>query len=107
MQTKAAVLFDAADRQRPPVRESTVDLDRPYRLNPRPAGPLETLEHHCDRRERCFLASPDVVRIARTLAMHATVRDALDAAELGEAGRARMIAALEHLAATRVIVADP
>ncbi|GAB3145028.1 mycofactocin biosynthesis chaperone MftB [Amycolatopsis sp. NPDC004378] len=81
-----------------------MDLDRAYRLNP---GRPEPLGHQCERREECLLGSPHVVRVVRALAMHATVRDALDAAELGEACRARMVAALDHLAAAGVIVADP
>ncbi|WP_439380146.1 mycofactocin biosynthesis chaperone MftB [Amycolatopsis lexingtonensis] len=84
---------------------STVDLDAPYRVNPR--EPFEALAHHCERRDGCLLGAPDVVRFVRELAMHATARDALDAAELGETSRARVVAALEHLAATGVIVAVP
>ncbi|WP_329047106.1 hypothetical protein OG738_33515 [Amycolatopsis sp. NBC_01488] len=82
-----------------------MDLDAPYRLNP--LQPLGALAHRCERPERCLLDAPDVVRFVRALAMHATARDALDAAELGETSRARVVAALEHLAAAGVIVADP
>lgn len=65
-----------------PARASTVDLDAPYRLNPLVPLRLDEIAHHCERRETCLLGSPDVVRVVRTLAMHASVRDALDAAEL-------------------------
>lgn len=82
-----------------------MDLDAPYRVNPR--GPFEALAHQCERREGCLLGTPDVVRFVRDLVMHATARDALDAAELSETTRARVVAALEHLAATGVIIADP
>ncbi len=47
------------------------------------------------------------MRFVRALAMHATLGDALDAAELGGTRRARILAALEALAATGVIVAEP
>ncbi|MCR6482516.1 hypothetical protein M8542_06785 [Amycolatopsis sp. OK19-0408] len=84
---------------------STVDLDAAYRLNPRAA--LDVLSHSCEHRERCSLGTPDVVRLVRALVMHASVRDALDAADLAGTSRARVVAALEHLAATGVIVASP
>ncbi|WP_370963165.1 mycofactocin biosynthesis chaperone MftB [Amycolatopsis sp. cg9] len=82
-----------------------MDLDAPYRVNPR--EPFEVLVHRSERGEGCLLGTPDVVRFVRALAMHATVRDALDAAELAATTRARVVAALEHLAATGVIVAAP
>jgi hypothetical protein len=47
------------------------------------------------------------VRFVRALVMHASLRDALDAAELGGTRRARILAALEALADTGLIVADP
>ncbi len=81
-----------------------MDLDAAYRLNPCTA--LDILAHCCERRERCSLATPDVVRFVRALVMHASVRDALDAADLGGTSRARVVAALEHLAAAGVIVVD-
>ncbi|WP_290060075.1 hypothetical protein [Amycolatopsis solani] len=84
---------------------STVDLDAPYRVNPRVSP--EALDHRCEHREGCSLGTPDVVRIVRALAMHATARDALDSAEFSQTTRARVVAALEHLAATGVIVATP
>ncbi|MEU7784463.1 MULTISPECIES: mycofactocin biosynthesis chaperone MftB [unclassified Amycolatopsis] len=82
-----------------------MDLDAPYRVNPH--EPFEVLVHRCEHRDGCLLGTPDVVRFVRALAMHATARDAIDAAELGETTRARVVAALEHLAATGVIVAEP
>ncbi|WP_372664917.1 hypothetical protein [Amycolatopsis kentuckyensis] len=84
---------------------STVDLDAAYRLNPHIA--LDAAAHCCERRERCLLGTPDVVRFVRALVMHASVRDALDAADLGGTSRARVVAALDHLAATGVIVLVP
>jgi hypothetical protein len=82
-----------------------VDLDAAYRVNPRTG--LDGSDHRCERRERCSLGTPDVVRFVRALVMHASVRDALDAADLGGPSRARVVAALEHLAATGVIVTAP
>ena len=80
-----------------------MDLDAPYRLNP--LVPLDALVH--EHRDGCLFSTPDVVRFARALAMHATARDALDAAELAETSRARVVAALEHLAVAGIIVTDP
>jgi hypothetical protein len=81
-----------------------MDLDAPYRLNPLVS--FDSLAHGCEHRERCLVGAPDVVRIVRALAMHASARDALDAAELGETTWTRIVTALEHLAATGVIVVD-
>ncbi|WP_072479052.1 hypothetical protein [Amycolatopsis australiensis] len=78
-----------------------MDLDAPYRVNPH--EPFEALAHRC----ACLSGAPDVVRFVRDLAMHATARDALDAADLGETSRARVVAALERLAAAGIIVAEP
>ncbi|MGK3202315.1 hypothetical protein [Amycolatopsis sp. MEPSY49] len=80
-----------------------MDLDASYRMNP--LVTLDALVH--ERREGCLLDAPDVVRFARALAMHATARDALDAAELAETSRARLVSALAHLAAAGIIVTDP
>jgi putative mycofactocin binding protein MftB len=83
-----------------------VDLDPPYRLNPLVAlrpEPFGALAYHAGGRTLSFLDCPELVRFVRALAMH----DALDAAELGGTRRARILAALEALAATGVIVAEP
>ncbi|MGW5721244.1 hypothetical protein ACWEVP_34055 [Amycolatopsis sp. NPDC003865] len=80
-----------------------MDLDAPYRLNP--LASLDALVHQY--RGGCPFSTPDVLRFARALAMHATARDALDAAELAETSRARVVAALERLAAAGIIVTDP
>jgi mycofactocin biosynthesis protein MftB len=87
-----------------------MDLDRPYRLNPQVAlrpEPLGALAYHAGNRKLSFLGSPDLVEFVRRLAWHASLRDALEVAELGEARGARILAALEALAATGIIVVDP
>jgi putative mycofactocin binding protein MftB len=87
-----------------------VDLDTPYRLNPQVAlrpEPFGALAYHTGSRTLSFLDCPELVRFVRALAMHATLGDALDAAELGGTRRARILAALEALAAAGVIVVEP
>jgi putative mycofactocin binding protein MftB len=87
-----------------------MDLDVPYRLNPQVAlrpEPFGALAYHSGNRELSFLGSPDLVEFVRRLACHASRRDALEVAELGEARRARILAALEALADSGVIVVDP
>jgi putative mycofactocin binding protein MftB len=87
-----------------------MDLDVAYRLDPQVAlrpEPFGALAYHSGNRELSFLGSPDLVEFVRRLACHASLRDALEVAELGEARQARILAALETLAATGIIVADP
>jgi putative mycofactocin binding protein MftB len=87
-----------------------VDLDVAYRLNPQVAlrpEPFGALAYHFGNRKLSFLKSPDLVEFVRGLACHASLRDALDVAELGETRRASFLAALESLVATDMIVEDP
>ena len=87
-----------------------MDLDVAYRLNPQVAlrpEPFGALAYHFGNRKLSFLKSPDLVVFVRELATHASLRDALDAAELGETRRASFVAALESLVATDMIVEDP
>jgi putative mycofactocin binding protein MftB len=87
-----------------------MDLDGAYRLNPLVAlrpEPFGALAYHAGDGKLSYLACPELVRFVRALVMHASLRDALDAAELGGTRRARILAALEALADTGVIVADP
>ncbi|MFG1646356.1 mycofactocin biosynthesis chaperone MftB [Amycolatopsis sp. NPDC049252] len=87
-----------------------MDLDAAYRLNPQVAlrpDPFGALAYHFGHRRLSFLRSPDLVAFVRELATHASLRDALDAAELGETRRARFLTALETLIASDLIVVDP
>jgi putative mycofactocin binding protein MftB len=87
-----------------------MDLDAAYRLNPQVAlrpEPFGALAYHSGNRKLSFLEYPDLVAFVRELATHASLRDALDAAELGETRRAGFLKALESLVATDLIVEDP
>ncbi|WP_284748816.1 mycofactocin biosynthesis chaperone MftB [Amycolatopsis sp. RTGN1] len=87
-----------------------MDIDAAYRLNPLVAlrpEPFGALAYHTGNRKLSYLTCPELVRFVRALAMHASLRDALDAAELGGTRRARILASLEALADSGVIVVDP
>jgi putative mycofactocin binding protein MftB len=63
-------------------------LDRALALHPQVAlrpEPFGALAYHYDTRRLVFLKHPDVVRVVRALAHHATVADALAACQIAPA----------------------
>ena len=67
------------------VLDSSLDLHPQVALRHEPFG---ALAYHYDTRKLVFLKHPDVVRVVRSLADHATVADALAACEIDEAALA-------------------
>ena len=62
--------------------DRTLDLHPQVALRPEPFG---ALAYHYDTRRLVFLKHPDVVRVVRALAAHATVADALTACQIAPA----------------------
>jgi putative mycofactocin binding protein MftB len=63
-------------------------LDRAFALHSQVAlrpEPFGALAYHYGNRKLIFLKHPDIVTVVRALADHATMRDALIAAEIAEA----------------------
>jgi putative mycofactocin binding protein MftB len=63
-------------------------LDRALSLHPQVAvrpEPFGALAYHYGNRKLIFLKHPDIVRVVTSLADHATLRDALIAADIAEA----------------------
>ena len=63
-------------------------LDRALALHPQVAvrpEPFGALAYHSGNRKLIFLKHPDIVRVVTALADHATLREALIAAEIAEA----------------------
>jgi putative mycofactocin binding protein MftB len=69
-------------------------------LRPEPFG---ALAYHFGTRRLCFLKSPRLVAVVRSLAGHPDVHQALDAAGVPDGQRAAHLAALASLAAGGVI----
>lgn len=63
------------------VLDSTLRLHPQVALRPEPFG---ALAYHFDTRKLVFLKHPDVVRVVRSLADHATVSETLVACEIDE-----------------------
>lgn len=85
----------------------TLDLGKPYRLNPSVAlrpEPFGALAYHFGNRKLSFLKAPDLVDFVRDLGEHATLSQALDARELTDVRRASYLKALDSLVATDMIV---
>ncbi len=61
--------------------DSSLELHPQVALRPEPFG---ALAYHYDTRKLVFLKHPDVVRVVRSLADHATVADALTACEIDQ-----------------------
>ncbi|MER6570174.1 mycofactocin biosynthesis chaperone MftB [Streptomyces sp. NPDC001093] len=83
---------------------------RPYRCSPSVAlrpEPFGALAYHFGTRRLCFLKTPQLVAIVRSLADHPDVHAALDAAGLTVAERAAHLGALASLAAGGVIEPRP
>ena len=62
-------------------------LDRAFALHPQVAlrpEPFGALAYHYGNRKLTFLKHPDIVRVVRSLADHATLRNALIAAGIAE-----------------------
>ena len=82
------------------------DLHRAYRLNPaatlRPE-PFGALVYHFGNRRLSFLKSPELVTVVGLLGRHDSAADALDAAGVPAAQRARYTEALAALAQSEVI----
>ena len=82
------------------------DLHRAYRLNPaatlRPE-PFGALVYHFGNRRLSFLKSPELVTVVGLLGRHDSAADALDAAGVPAAQRARYAEALAALAQSEVI----
>ena len=82
------------------------DLHRAYRLNPaatlRPE-PFGALVYHFGNRRLSFLKSPQLVTVVGLLGSHDSAANALDAAGVPAAQRARYAEALAALAESEVI----
>ena len=62
-------------------------LDRAFALHPQVAlrpEPFGALAYHYGTRKLTFLKHPDIVRVVSSLAVHASLRDALVAAGIAE-----------------------
>ena len=84
----------------------TVALDAAYELDPRVAlrpEPFGAMAYHFGNRRLSFLRSMDIVAVVKTLAEHASLADALRAAEVDEARWPSFTAALDRLAASEMI----
>ena len=82
------------------------DLHRAYRLNPAAAirpEPFGALVYHFGNRRLSFLKSPRLVTAVRLLESHVCAADALEAAGVPAAQRARYAVALAALADSEVI----
>ncbi|MER6385826.1 mycofactocin biosynthesis chaperone MftB [Streptomyces sp. NPDC001250] len=84
--------------------------ERPYRCSPSVAlrpEPFGALAYHFGTRRLCFLKSPELVTIVRSLAGHPDVHAALDAAGVAAPERAAHLRALASLAAGGLIEPRP
>ncbi|WP_018568357.1 MULTISPECIES: mycofactocin biosynthesis chaperone MftB [unclassified Streptomyces] len=80
--------------------------ERPYRCSPSVAlrpEPFGALAYHFGTRRLCFLKTPELVTVVTSLAEHADVHAALDAAGLSAGQRSGTLHALAALAAGGVI----
>jgi putative mycofactocin binding protein MftB len=76
------------------VLDRRLALDPQVALRPEPFG---ALAYHYGNRRLIFLKHPDVVRVVRALADHATVADALRACDIAEPRWPAFVTALESL----------
>jgi mycofactocin biosynthesis protein MftB len=84
----------------------TLDLDRPYRLNPAVAlrpEPFGALAYHFGNRRLTFLKTLQLVSLVRALGAHDSLAAALDAADIPLSQRAQYVTALGALAESGVI----
>ncbi|MET7704400.1 mycofactocin biosynthesis chaperone MftB [Streptomyces sp. NPDC005485] len=84
--------------------------ERPYRCSPSVAlrpEPFGALAYHFGTRRLCFLKSPELVTVVRSLADHPDVHAALVAAGLEAARHAAYLGALAGLAEGGVIEPRP
>ncbi|MER6075635.1 mycofactocin biosynthesis chaperone MftB [Streptomyces sp. NPDC001852] len=84
--------------------------ERPYRCSPSVAlrpEPFGALAYHFGTRRLCFLKSPQLVAVVRSLADHPDVHAALDAAGVAAGERAAHLGALASLAAGGLIEPRP
>jgi putative mycofactocin binding protein MftB len=82
----------------------------PYRCSPSVAlrpEPFGALAYHFGTRRLCFLKSPELLAVVRSLAGHRDVRSALEAAGLPAGQHAAYLSALAGLAAGQVIEPRP
>jgi putative mycofactocin binding protein MftB len=81
-------------------------LDRALDLHPQVAlrpEPFGALAYHAGNRKLTFLKHPDMVAVVRSLAEHATVRDALVACGVAEARWPSFVSALAHLETSELL----
>jgi putative mycofactocin binding protein MftB len=81
-------------------------LDRAFVLHPQVAlrsEPFGALAYHYGNRKLIFLKHPDVVRVVTSLADHATLREALIAAEVAEARWPALERAIASLVESEVL----
>jgi putative mycofactocin binding protein MftB len=84
----------------------SVSLDRPYELHPQVAlrpEPFGALAYHYGNRRLVFLRKPEVVTVVRGLAGHATLADALRAAEVDERRWPSFLKALSGLETSEIV----
>lgn len=76
------------------------DLSPAVSLRPEPFG---AMAYHFGNRKLTFLKRLDLVEVVRGLARHATVRSALQSADVAEKDWPAFVAALENLASTDML----
>ncbi|MEU5599803.1 mycofactocin biosynthesis chaperone MftB [Streptomyces sp. NPDC020298] len=84
--------------------------ERPYRCSPSVAlrpEPFGALAYHFGTRRLCFLKTPELVAVVRSLADHPDVHSALEQAALPAGQRTAYLSALAGLAAGGVIEPRP
>ncbi|MFJ3309341.1 mycofactocin biosynthesis chaperone MftB [Streptomyces sp. NPDC086549] len=84
--------------------------ERPYRCSPSVAlrpEPFGALAYHFGTRRLCFLKTPELVAVVRSLADHPDVHAALEAAGLPAGQRTAYLGALAGLAAGGLIEPRP
>ena len=96
-----------ADRRRGGTLDD-VDRHCAYRLHPQVAlrpEPFGALAYHYGNRKLVFLKTPKMVDLVRSLADHASLADALTAANIPQSKHAQFERALASLEASEIICA--
>ena len=80
--------------------ESACEMHPQVALRPEPFG---ALAYHYGNRRLVFLRHPDIVRVVRSMADHATLRDALAAEGVHESRWPSFVKALSSLTTSEIV----